>query len=331
MFIKGGPLHSIDDVRPIVHVSKCLGFAHCRYNGQTVPDHVVEQLKPFVEYHAVCPEVEIGLGTPRDPIRIVDTGGRKILYQPATGADVTRKMTDFTDRYLGTAGDADGFLLKHRSPSCGPADVKVYSGMKKEAGSGKGSGFFGGEVMKRFPHAAAEDEGRLRNFSIREHFYTRLFASARLRRMKEEHTMKALVRFHSSNKYLLMAYNQTKLRELGRICANHEKLPLDEVLARYETNFMPALAKPPRYTSMINVLQHLFGGLSGALNPGEKRFFLNSLEEYRDERIPLSTLLHLIEAWAVRRDTAYLLDQTVLRPYPKELVEITDSGKGRKL
>jgi len=320
-----------ENVKPIVHVSKCLGFARCRYNGQTINDYVVEQLKPFVEYHPVCPEVEIGLGTPREPIRIVDSEGQRILYQPATGKDVTKEMSGFVKRYLNEIVDVDGFLLKNRSPSCGPADVKVYTGMKKEARSGRGSGFFGGAVVEGFSHTAVEDEGRLKNFTIREHFYTKLFASARLRRMKSDASMRSLVEFHSRNKYLLMAYNQARLRELGRVVANHEKRSLPEVLALYERTFLQAFAKPPKFTSMINVMMHAFGGLSKSLKPEERRFFLNSIEEFRDERIPLSTLIHLIEAWAVGQGNTYLLQQTVFRPFPKTLVEITDSGKGRKL
>jgi uncharacterized protein YbgA (DUF1722 family)/uncharacterized protein YbbK (DUF523 family) len=320
-----------EHVKPIVHVSKCLGFANCRYNGQTVSDHVVELLKPFVEYHPVCPEVEIGLGVPRDPIRIIDTGKKKILYQPASGKEVTEEMNGFVNRYLADIGDVDGFLLKNRSPSCGPADVKVYKGMKKEARSGRGSGFFGDVVGKNFPHTAVEDEGRLKNFTIREHFYTKLFASARLRRMKADASMRSLVEFHSHNKYLLMAYNQSRLRELGRVVANHEKRLLPEVLALYERTFLQAFAKPPKFTSLINVLLHAFGGLSSSLQPEEKRFFLNSIEEFRDERIPLSTLNRLIEAWSIGQKKSYLLQQTFFRPFPKTLVEITDSGKGRKL
>lgn len=320
-----------ENVKPTVHVSKCLGFAHCRYNGQTVTDHVVEQLKPFVEYHPVCPEVEIGLGVPREPIRIVDTGEKKILYQPATRKDVTEEMNGFVNRYLHDIGDVDGFLLKNRSPSCGPSDVKVYTGMKKEARSGRGSGFFGGAVVKDFTHTAVEDEGRLRNFTIREHFYIKLFASARLRRMKTDASMRSLVEFHSTNKYLLMAYNQSRLRELGRIVANHEKRSFPEVLSRYEHTFLQAFSKPPKFTSMINVLLHAFGGLSTSLQPEEKRYFLNSIEEYRDERIPLSTLIHLIEAWSIGQKNSYLLQQTFFQPFPRTLVEITDSGKGRKL
>ncbi len=315
--------------RPVVVVSKCLGFAHCRYNGQVITDHAVESLKEFVHFSPVCPEVEIGLGIPRDPIRIVEDDETNALYQPATGKDLTERMKRFVGNYLHSIGEVDGFILKNRSPSCGPADVKVYSSRNKDAGSKRGRGFFGGQVVESYSEMAIEDEGRLKNFSIREHFLTKLFTRARFREMKKELSLKSLIKFHTNNKYLLMAYNQSQMRILGRIVANHEGKDTDTVLELYELHLAEALSKMPRFTSMINVLMHTFGGLSKNLRPEEKHFFLNSIEEYRDERIPLSALLHLIEAWAIGQNNTYLLEQTLIRPYPLKLVAITDSGKGR--
>jgi len=316
--------------RPVVVVSKCLGFAHCRYNGQTIPDHFVGQLMPYVEFKPICPEVEIGLGVPRDPIRIVEEEGRKILVQPTTGKDVTGDMNQFIERFFRSVGDVDGFILKNRSPSCGPADVKIYSSKKKEAKTTRGSGFFGGAAQALFPDRPIEDEGRLRNFTIREHFLTRLFAVTRFRLMKAKRSMRDLVDFHARYKYLLMAYSQAQLKLLGYIVANHEKRGINEVLDLYESHFMKVFVRIPRFKSMINVLHHAYGGLAKHLKSEEKRFFLNSVEEYRDERIPLSTLIHLLEAWSIGQGKQYLLDQVLLKPYPRQLVDITDSGKGRK-
>jgi uncharacterized protein YbgA (DUF1722 family)/uncharacterized protein YbbK (DUF523 family) len=315
--------------RPVLVVSKCLGFAHCRYNGQVISDHTIEALKEYVHFHPVCPEVEIGLGIPRDPIRIVEVDGANVLYQPSTGKDLTNKMKSFVSAFLDNIGEVDGFILKNRSPSCGPADVKVYNSLNKDAGSKRGKGFFGGQVVEGFSEKAIEDEGRLKNFSIREHFLTKLFTLARFREMLGECSLNALIEFHTNNKYLLMAYNQAQLRTLGRIVANHEGKDTDVVLELYELHLKEALSRMPRFTSIINILMHAFGGLSRNLKSEEKRFFLNSIEEYRDERIPLSTLIHLIEAWAIGQNNTYLLAQTFIRPYPLKLVEITDSGKGR--
>ncbi len=141
--------------------------------------------------------------------------------------------------------------------------------------------------------------------------------------------MKELVRFQTENKYLLMAYNQKELRILGRIVANHEKKPPEQVLGEYEGHLWNAFARSPKETSHINVLMHAMGHFSERLSSGEKSFFLNTLEEYRDERVPLSVPLNLLKSWAIRFQDDYLMHQSFIEPYPEGLVEITDSGKGR--
>jgi len=118
-------------VTPIVVVSKCLGFARCRYNGQTIPDDFVSALEPFVAYRTVCPEVEIGLGVPRESLRVVAVDGERRLLQPETGRDVTEAMNTFAEDFLASLDDVDGFILKNRSPSCGMNDVRVYTSSKR--------------------------------------------------------------------------------------------------------------------------------------------------------------------------------------------------------
>jgi uncharacterized protein YbgA (DUF1722 family)/uncharacterized protein YbbK (DUF523 family) len=320
--------------KAVVVVSRCLGFAPCRYNGQSITNRVVDKLGAFVEYRTVCPEVEIGLGIPRDPVRVVDYAGRRILYQPSTERDLTEEMEDFAESFLGGVGEVDGFILKNRSPSCGPWDVKVYKGKGKDASSGRGKGFFGAAVAERFPGKPVEDESRLGDFTVREHFLTRLFALARFRSVRasregQARSIGTLVDFHTRNKYLLMVYSQAQLKALGNIVAGGAKKKPEEAFSLYETGLEAALSKPPRTGPLMNVLLRAFGGMSADLAPEERRFFLNSLEEYRDERIPLSVLLQLLKTWAVRLENDYLLAQTLLGPYPLELVEVSDSGKGR--
>lgn len=319
------------NARPIVYVSKCLGFDKCRYNGITIYDDFVEKLKPHVDYVTACPEVEIGLGVPRDPVRIVAHKDDKRLMQPATGKDVTPAMNDFCKTFLGQIQEVDGFLLKSRSPSCGIKDVKIYARMEKSASIGKGAGFYGASVMEWFPRHPIEDEGRVRNFRIREHFLTQLFAYCRFRHTKRTKSMGALVQFHAENKLLLMAYNQKELKILGQIVANKDRRTVDEVYNLYEDHFYSALCTPARYTSNINVMMHAMGYFSKDLIPQEKKYFLESLERYREGRIPLSATLSVLRSWIVRFEESYLNQQIFFEPYPEALVEITDSGKGRKL
>ena len=148
--------------RPRIVVSKCIEFDRCRYNGEMVPSEFVRRLMDYADFIPVCMEVEIGLGVPRDPIRVVQVGDALRLVQPSTGKDVTELASSFSSSYLDGLPEVDGFLLKSRSPSCGIKDVKVYPmGEKVASLTAKESGFFGREVMLRFRDLAIEDEARL--------------------------------------------------------------------------------------------------------------------------------------------------------------------------
>jgi uncharacterized protein YbgA (DUF1722 family)/uncharacterized protein YbbK (DUF523 family) len=317
--------------RPRLVVSKCIEFDHCRWNGLMIASDVVKLMKPHVEFLPVCPEVEIGLGVPRDPIRIITRGSERRLYQPATGEDWTEAMQQLAASHLSSLTNIDGFILKGRSPSCGIKDVKVYHAGGKGTASGKGTGFFAAEVLNRFGHLAVEEEGRLTNYTLRDHFLTRIFASARLRAAKATGSMKELVRFHTGHKLLLMAYSQQRLSEMGRVVANHDRKPLPEVWSAYEALLGAALREPAGARPSINVLQHALGYFKTGLSSAEKKYFLDTVSAYRAGRVPLSACVSVLRAWVARFDERYLSTQVFFKPYPEDLVQITDSGKGRNL
>ncbi len=309
-------------VKPKVVVSKCLEFDHCRYNGDMITSQIVAKLKEYVDFLPVCAEVEIGLGVPRTPVRIVLDSGEYRLIQPASGKDVTEDMKLFCTNFLDSVGEVDGFILKFRSPSCGLKDVKVYPSAGKSGAIKKTAGYFGEAVLKRNPLLPIEDEGRLRNDRIKEHFLTKLFIFAAFRKVKSEGSMKDLVRFHTENKYLLMAYSQAELRKLGSIVANKEKKPFKELISDYEAHLYNAFMKPPRYTSNINVLMHALGHFSEKLSNGEKALFFDWIQKYREGRSSLCPAINTIRSWIVRFEDQYLMHQTFFEPYPEGLMEI---------
>jgi uncharacterized protein YbgA (DUF1722 family)/uncharacterized protein YbbK (DUF523 family) len=279
-----------------------------------------------VTFLPVCPEVAIGLGVPRDPVRLVAAGGGAVaLRQPKTGLDVTERMRAFSAAHLEALGPVDGFLLKGRSPSCGIAQVRIHAadGSRVER---KGRGLFAQAVLDRHPDVAVEEEGRLADFAIRDHFFTRIFASARLREVR---SMAALVRFQATHKLLLLSHRQAAMRALGRIVANADGLPFGEVHARYANGFARALTRPARAPARIDVFEHAFGHLSDRLAPRERSHFLELLRRYRAARIPVGAVTTLLRSWAERFDVSYLVEQVLFEPYPEALVQLLDSGKGR--
>ncbi len=319
----------VDEVKPRVLFSRCLGFEACRYNGEIIRDEFVEMFKEYVEPVTVCPEMAIGLGVPREPIRIVYQGDERRLVQVTTGRDLTVEMLEFARAFLSRLPPIDGMVLKSRSPSCGTRDVKSYNEEGNLRPAVKRQGLFGGIAMEMFLDRPIEDEGRLKNFLIRESFLTRVFALARFRRLKEAPTMAKLVAFHTEHKLLLMAYDQQALSRMGRVVANLEHRPLNEIVAEYEVMLSRALAKPPKYTAAINVLFHALGYFKDKLTATEKAFFLDTVDDYRRGRLPLSVPVSLLFSYIVRFQEDYLARQRFFTPYPDGLRFISDSGKGR--
>ena len=318
-------------MKPRVVVSACLGFAACRYNGEIIPNRFLKALNEAVDLVTVCPEVEIGLGTPRDVIRIELEGDEEVLYQPATDRDLTEPMRTFSATWLDGLNDVDGFVLKSRSPSCGITDAKRYKRGKgpKPMRAGSGPGMFAEAAKERFPALPFEDEGRLTNLRLREHFLTRIFTTATFRAVRRKGTMAALVDFHARNKLLFMAANQTRMRAMGRVVANPDRRPVAEVFDAYEAELDALLSKTPRYTSHINVAQHAMGYFKDGLSSREKAHFLDALETYRDGRAPLSVVTAVLSSWIARFEEPYLAQQTWFEPFPRDLIDAADSGKGR--
>ncbi|NLJ08879.1 MAG: DUF1722 domain-containing protein [Treponema sp.] len=315
--------------KPRVFISRCIEFDACRWNGAMIGCDFVRALKPFIEPVTRCPEAEIGLGVPRNPVRIVRHQGRLELYQIASGKFYTDSMLAYCSAQIPELGELDGAIFKEKSPSCGEREVKIYTSADPLAAqNGKGRGFWADALISAYPDIPEENEGRLNNFTIREHFYTAIFTRSAFRETKNLGTMKALVEFHSRNKLLFMAYNQAVMRDLGRLVANHEGRPIPDLFALYQCQLPRIFQKIPRRGSMVNVLLHAFGYFSDQLEGRERAHFLELLESYQSGRIPLSACQSILQSWIERFDQAYLRSQSFFQPYPPELIDITDSGKG---
>jgi uncharacterized protein YbgA (DUF1722 family)/uncharacterized protein YbbK (DUF523 family) len=318
--------------KPNVVISRCVGFDHCRYDTSMITSPVVEKMKEHVNFITLCPEMAIGLPSPREAIRLAMNQGEINLIHSVSGGDVTQRMVDYVEKKvtdfnaLSIEERVDGFILKSRSPSCGIKDVKIYSGPGKvQAVTTKGVGMFANGMMEAFPLSAFEDEGRLHSFNLREHFFTRLYVHAEFRNLRLHGTMKDLIAFHSRNKYLFMSFNQSVLKQMGSLVANHAHLELNEVLDKYSDALLHLLGTPASMKRQVNMLQHVFGYFSKDLNQKEKAYFLEMLYSFQQEQVPMSVLLSTLETWTLRFEQPYLLEQSVFRPFPKELLLPIDS------
>ncbi|MFH0808327.1 MAG: DUF523 and DUF1722 domain-containing protein [archaeon] len=307
---------------PRIVVSKCLGFEVCRYNGQELKDEFVDKLRGYVEFVPVCPEVGIGLGVPREALVVVEENGKKFLYQPESGKDFSEEVILFSKDFLDSVGKVDGFILKNRSPCCGVNNAKIYPGFDKATRHHNGSGIFVDEILKKFPASAVEDDGRLKNFSIRENFLIRIFAMNEFRKIRD---LESLKKFHERNEFLFLAYSKDVFDRLGKIVEDGS-----DWFVNYEKGLEELFFSSPNYKDWVEVVQKAFDRFSGKLSNKEREFFLETVQEYENEKVPLSVLVKLISAEAVRFDDKFLLGQTFLQPFPLDLMEISDSGKGRE-
>lgn len=323
-------------MKPRILLSRCIELASCRWDGQVIREPFVAKLLGYVDVVDACPEVGIGLGVPRDPVRLVrEAAGGIGMVQPATGRSLTGEMSRFAGEFLDTVGELDGTILKSRSPSCGTHETKVYPAADSRMSTEKASGFFAEAVLARMPAGLVTNEGRLRSFTLRERWLTAVFTMARYRvtvaDCLRERSIAPLVRFQASHKLLFLSFGRTSMVRLGRIAADPQRLGLEALLGAYREVLVEAVSGSASRGRTIDVLQHAMGYFKRSVSPEERAHFLELVSGYRDGGLPLSACTAVLGSWIVRERQAYLAGQVFFHPYPAGLVAISDSGGGRDL
>lgn len=305
-----------------VGISTCLLGQEVRFDGGHKRNpYLIDTFGPHVRFTPVCPEVEIGLGIPRETIRLVSTPEGTRLRGTKSGADHTDAMQSYAERKTRELEKLDlcGYVLKKGSPSCGMERVKIYS--EKGMPGRSGSGMFAAVLLERAPLLPVEEEGRLNDPRLRENFIERVFAYRRLKDLfKGRWTLGDLVRFHTAEKLNLLAHDPVSYRALGRLVAGAKSTPRRELMERYETLFMTALKKIATTRKNTNVLQHAQGHLKRVLSPDEKQELAGLIQDYRNGLVPLIVPITLIRHHVRAHGVEYLAGQTYLEPHPKELM-----------
>lgn len=311
------------EIKPVVFVSKCIETCACRYDGQRVNSIFVEKLLKYVDLKTECPETAIGLPVPRKTLRIVSDDSKMMnlrLFQPDTSLDFTQKMNTWAENYLEKLGRVDGFVLKSKSPSSGLKDVKIYaSGGHGMMLTKRGAGFFGGKVPVHYPGIPAEDEARLLNAAIRDHFLKSVFLIAGFRKASDSGRASQLVKYHSENKLLFMSYNQNIMRKMGKLVSGSGSGDFKGLCEKYFAELLLLTASQPKVSNIVNTMMHAFGYFKEGLKAAEKTFFLEILGKYQKGKVIQAVPLNLLKLFAVRFNEEYLLSQTFFEPYPEEL------------
>jgi uncharacterized protein YbgA (DUF1722 family)/uncharacterized protein YbbK (DUF523 family) len=299
-----------------IGISACLLGQEVRFDGGHKRDRfLTEVLGPVVEWVPVCPEVELGLGTPRETLRLVRSEGGVRMITTRTGIDHTDGMNAWAKRRLDELAREDlcGYVLKKDSPSCGMERVKVFgaAGMPER----RGRGLFAAALLERFPSLPVEEEGRLSDPRLRENFIERTFAYRRLKDLFDTRwSIGSLVRFHTAHKMSLLAHSTTAYQELGRLVARARELPKQELRDRYERDFMAALSHMATTRRHTNVLMHVAGHLKTLLDALSRRELQETIDEYRRGLVPLVVPLTLIRHHVRQHGVEYLDGQVYLEP-----------------
>lgn len=305
----------MSEVRPRVGVSSCLLGQPVRYNGGHSRNRFVSDvLARYVDWVPVCPEIEIGLGAPRESLHL--TGEGQLVS--SSGTDHTAAMMALAQRRQTELGGLSGYVVKSRSPSCGLYSVRVHAGGRIVAGNGRG--LYASRVLAADPLLPAEEEGRLNDPLLRESFVEQVWARARLNQLfAGPWRLRDLIGFHARHKLQLMAHDPARATRAGRVVAAAHARPEGEVRAEYTALFGETLARRVSPARHCNAMHHAFGLVSDHLDDTRRYDLLATIEAYRRGEVPLSVPVTLLRHHAGGCGAVYLATQTYLEPFPAGL------------
>ena len=302
-------------------ISTCLLGEKVRYDGGHKLDRfLTDTLGQYVEYVPVCPEYECGLPVPREAMHLEGDPENPRLMTVKTKQDKTDRMLRWARRRVVELEkeNLSGYIFKSKSPSSGMERVKVYN--EKGVVSKNGVGMFARVFMEHFPLLPVEEEGRLHDPVIRENFIERVFALFRWRQaMAQSRSRRSLIEFHTRHKLLILAHNQQRYREMGRLVARAKEMPLKDLLDEYQAQLLEVLKFKTTPKKNANVLMHIMGYFKEQLSSEEKKELLDVIELHRTGSVPLIVPVTLVNHYVRKYREPYLTEQVYLNPHPVEL------------
>lgn len=307
---------------PNIGISACLLGEKVRYDGgHKASGFCTTQLGPLVRFVPVCPEMAIGMPSPRPAIRLQlnESQQLRLVQSNNPAIDHTDAMHAFTEQKLPALAGLAGYVVCAKSPSCGMERVRLFD--SKGNGLGKQAvGLFTYQLMQRYPWLPVEEDGRLCDPALKENFVARVFACHDYQQtMAEGVTVGKLVAFHSRYKFLIMAHSPVAYRELGRLVAQAKLFAPALLSERYLTELMHALKQLASRKTHTNVLQHLQGFLKQGLTAAEKQELSSSIDKYRQGILPLMAPITLLQHHLSRQPNRYVSAQRYFAPYPETL------------
>lgn len=310
-----------DMEKPRVGISTCLLGKSVRYNaGHKLDYYLKDYLGQYVDFVPVCPEVESGMGVPREAVHLHETPLGTRMITEKSGEDVTDRMQSWILKKMDQIDSLNlsGFILKSKSPSCGLFRTRLYREDKPPSLNSRG--LFAKALADRFPDLIIEEEGRLHNPDIRDNFIQMLFIRYRWKALLKEYTVSALMLFHKELKYTLMSHDPTGLKRLGQIAAGGAKETLDKSFREYYALLNEILRNPSDRKKRTNVLEHIMGYFKKNLTGEEKAELKEIIGSYKRGWVPLIVPVTLLNHYVRKYKQDYLSTQYFLNPHPLELM-----------
>ncbi|WP_419780651.1 YbgA family protein [Maridesulfovibrio sp.] len=312
----------LDSEKVRLGIAKCLLGEKVRYDGSHKLDRYLRDvLGPYVEWVPVCPEMECGMGVPREAVRLVGDVDNPRLIGRNSGDDWTARMQEWGRKKLELLEKKNlcGYIFKHGSPSNAMGRMKVYNDDGRIFYSG--TGIWARMVMDHFPGLPCEDDGRLHDNGIRENFINRIFTFKRWRdTMADGFTPAKMVDFHTRHKMLVMAHNESLYRKMGKLVATAGIADHDELKSEYAALLFKALDYRPTVKKHVNVLTHTLGHFKKDITADEKQEMLKLIDQYKTGLIPLIVPVTMLNHYVRKYGKEYLQQQFYLNPYPAELM-----------
>lgn len=305
-----------------IGISSCLLGLKVRFDGgHKKDDFVTGILNEFVRFIPVCPELEVGMGVPRESVRLEGNIEKPLMISTKSGIDWTIRMNKYS---LIRVNKNDirrlsGFILKKKSPSCGMERVKVYN--EKGMPTHLGVGLFAKSLLEKYPSLPIEEEGRLQDAKLRENFIIRIFAYNRLQKLyARKFNRNEFIKFHTVHKYLMLSHSPKHYKMLGQMVAGINNYKPNEFRTLYFSVFMEGLKIRATTKKHTNVLQHILGFMKNQLTKYDKSSIINSIDDYHNGLVPLVVPITLIKNYIYKYDIDYIKDQIYLNPHPKEMM-----------
>ncbi len=327
MTVKGTRMNKIqaddfDATKIRIGISSCLLGKKVRFDaGHKHDRYVTDVLGPFVKFVPVCPEIEVGMGVPREAVRLVGDAENPRMVGNRSEEDWTERMNSYASRRVKRKDLAElsGFILKNRSPTCGMERVKVY--VSHGHSQRKGTGLFAAALLSQFPDLPIEEEGRLTDAELRENFVERIFAYRRLQDLfARPFARKTMIEFHAAHKFMLLAHSTGHYRQLGRLVASIKDYCPTHFREEYRRLFMRTLHFKATVKKNTNVLEHIAGFLKKQISDVEKRSIHEAIADYHRSWTPLVVPITLLRHFIDKYEVEYIRNQHYLKPHPKELM-----------